>query len=82
MLGNRADPGLSFNAHQQKTHIVDPFGNNLHAGCSLTRNRYGGAAESGFWKQRGELLYLSLLITLLINNYKLYHSFTYKFANK
>ena len=31
----------SYASHQQKTHHVGPFGNNLRAGCSLTRNSNG-----------------------------------------
>ena len=31
----------SYASHQKKTHRVGPFGNNLRAGCSLTRNSNG-----------------------------------------
>ena len=42
VLGYRADPGfIPLTSHQQKTHSVCPFGNNLRTGCSLTRNSYG-----------------------------------------
>ena len=42
LLGNREDLGfIPFTSHQQKTHSVVPFGNNLRVGCSLTRNSYG-----------------------------------------
>ena len=37
VLGYREDPGfIPLASHQQKTHRVGPFGNNLRTSCSLT----------------------------------------------
>ena len=41
-VGLRADLGsIILSLHQQKTHSVGPFSNNLQIGYSLTRNSYG-----------------------------------------
>ena len=64
LLGYRADQGfIPITLHQQNTHNVGPFGNNLRAGCSLTRNSYGVPQNQVSASRRGILLYLSPLIT-------------------
>ena len=41
-VGLREDPGsILLSLHQQQTHNVGPFSNNLRTGCSLTQNSYG-----------------------------------------
>ena len=60
LLGCRVDPSfIPFTSHQQKTHSVGPFGNNLRTGCSLTRNSYGQVPQNQVSvSRRGILLYL------------------------
>ena len=82
LLGNRADPSLILLCHTNKDPQCWPFQQQPARRLQSHPKQLWGAAESGFCKQRGGLLYLSLLITLLNNNYKLYHSFTYNFTNK
>src|SRR5271156_2936342 len=42
----------------KQTLTVGPFGNNLQAGCSLTRNSYGVPQNQVSASKRGILLYL------------------------
>ena len=59
VLGYREDLGfIPLNSHQQKTHSVGPFGNNLRTSCSLTRNSYGEPQNQVSAGKRGILLYL------------------------
>ena len=59
VLGYRADLGfIPFTSHQQKTHNVGPFRNNLQVGCSLTRNNYGVLQNQVSASKRRILLYL------------------------
>ena len=58
-VGLREDLGsILLSLHQQNTHSVGPFGNNLRRGCSLTRNSYGVPQNQIFASKRGILLYL------------------------
>ena len=57
--GYRVDPGfIPLTSHQQKTHSVGPFDNNLRTSCSLTRNSYGVPQNQISVEKRGILLYL------------------------
>ena len=82
MLGDREDPGLNLLCRTNKRPTVLALSATTYAQVAVSPEQLWDAAESGFCKQRGGLLYLSLLITLLINNYEFHHSFTYNFANK
>ena len=58
-------PGLTlYTSHQQTTHCVGPFGNNLRAGCSLTRNSNGVPQNQVSACKEGDYC-----TTALLNNY-------------
>ena len=64
-VGHLGRPGLTlYTLHQQKTHCVGPFGNNLRAGCSLTRNSNGVPQNQVFACREGYYCTLAFL-----NNY-------------
>ena len=44
----------SFNVAPTKTHSVGPFGNNLRAGYSLTRNSYGVPQNQVYASREGD----------------------------
>ena len=83
MLGNRADPGLNLLCRTNKRPTVLALSATTYAQVVVSPKTTMGVPQNQVSASKeGGLLYLGLLIILLINNYKLYHSFTYNFAIK